>query len=134
MFRALVLTLLLCPAAGRAQDLTLRLTCDLNGLAAPMILAVDYVQSFDPLIGRDGGIRELFPAGTEIQTAGQIQGQGVTYVFTGRNGFADVTELPSNTRFRIRWVLDGPNDGVWMIVNPFGPGPTRHFCAFQGTM
>lgn len=135
MLRPLLLTLLLlAPLQARAQDVTLQLSCDLNGMAVPMLMAVEYLNSFDYSTTPGGDISGVFPVGTEIHTAGEIQGPGVRYIFTGVNEFADVTEFPSMTRFRVRWVLDGANNGVWMIVNPFGPGPTRHFCAFRSLM
>ncbi|MEX0287008.1 MAG: hypothetical protein AB3N23_20590 [Paracoccaceae bacterium] len=78
-----------------------------------------------------GHITGVFPVGVNVYVAGQMQGQGVGYTFTGVNQFADFVEYPSRNTFRVQWVMDGPRNGLWMIINPHGPGPTRHFCAFQ---
>ena len=131
LIRVLLLTVCLAAPAA-AQNVILNLSCNLGGIAAPMLMEVHYQQAFGLSANQRGHISGIFPVGVNVYTAGQMQGQGVTYGFTGTNEFADFTEYPSLNRFRVKWVLDGPNNGLWMIINPFGPGPARHFCAFQG--
>ncbi len=127
----LLLSLLATPAS--AQNAVLSLSCNLGGVAAPMVMEVHYQQAFGLSQNQRGHISGIFPVGVNVYTAGQIQqGQGVTYGFTGTNEFADFTEYPSLNRFRVKWVLDGQQNGLWMIINPFGPGPAQHFCAYQG--
>jgi len=91
-------------------------------------MQVHYQQAFDPLANFRGQITGLFPAGVTVYTAGQVQSATATYSFRGENQFADFTDHDTGARFRVEWVLDEPNNGVWMKVNPFG-ATTAHFCA-----
>ena len=123
----------LCLAApAAAQPVTVQFSCDIGGVPAPMRMTVEYQQAFGMSESFRGDISGVFPTGVNIYTSGTIEGQGVGYSFSGANQFADFVEYPSYSRFRVQWVLDGPNNGLWVIVNPFGEGPTRYFCVFQG--
>lgn len=129
--RPLLLILLLClPLPARAQQLIVSLTCNLDGAPAQMLLAVEYQAAFDPLFNFQGNISGLFPAGVTIYTAGQLQSASAAYTFRGENDFADFLDHGTGQTFRVQWVLDGPNNGLWMKVNPFG-GTTTYFCQFQ---
>ncbi len=129
--KALALTALAATPAA-AQDAMLTFSCDLNGMAVPMAMAVQYVSDTGIAADPRGNISGVFPTGVIVYTAGEVVGPQVRYVFSGQNDFADFTEYPSMNRFRVRWVLDSPRNGVWMVVNPFGPGPSQHFCALNG--
>ncbi|MFQ5622374.1 MAG: hypothetical protein ACE5FS_03160 [Paracoccaceae bacterium] len=125
------LAFVVAAGAARAQDVVLSLVCDLGGQPAQMTLAVQYQQAFDYSTNFKGNISGIFPVGVTIYTAGQVVSQVAGYTFRGENEFADFTGVGTGERFRVRWVLDGQRNGLWMIVNPFG-GATRHFCALQG--
>lgn len=125
-----VILALAAAAPAAARQATLRYTCDLHGGAAEMQMVVEYVAAFDPLFNYQGNITGLFPAGVTIYTAGTVQSPTAAYSFRGENDFADFTDHITGARFRVQWMLDGPRNGVWMRVNPFG-GTTVYFCALQ---
>lgn len=119
------------PAAANAQQITLTYSCNIEGVAAQMVMGVEYQQAFSPLHNFQGNISGLFPAGVTIYTAGQVVSPTARYSFRGENDFADFTDLVTGARFRVQWVLDAQRNGVWMKVNPFG-GTVTYFCALQG--
>ncbi|WP_146348443.1 hypothetical protein [Falsiphaeobacter marinintestinus] len=128
LFLAALLPVL--PAPALSQQVTLSYNCDFGGVAAQLVMAVEYQQAFNPLHNFQGHISGLFPAGITIYTAGQVTSPTAQYSFLGENDFADFTDLTTNERFRVQWVLDPQRNGIWMKVNPFGQ-TTTYFCAFQ---
>ncbi len=128
--KSLTLALAALPSTALAQQATLSYQCDLGGVPAQMVMAVQYQAAFDPLYNFEGNISGLFPAGVTIYTAGEVASQTARYSFRGENQFADFTDLITGERFRVQWVLDAQRNGVWMKVNPFG-GTVTYFCALQ---
>lgn len=126
----LAIALLMLPLPATAQQVVLTYACDLNGVSAEMTMGVEYQQAFDPLHNFRGNITGLFPAGVTVYTAGQVVSPAARYSFRGENDFADFTDLVTGARFRVQWVLDPRQNGIWMKVNPFG-GTTTYFCALQ---
>lgn len=62
-------------------------------------------------------------------TAGELRSTTL-YIFTGDNQFANFTEIATSQRFLVQWVPN--NQGLIMVINPFGPGPTQHTCVTTG--
>jgi hypothetical protein len=120
------------PTAGAAQNLMLEYRCDLGGAPARMVMQVQYVNSSGLSIrqGAVPSISGVFPTGVLVYTSGEMRSAVAGYSFVGENQFADFTTLGTNERFRVQWVLDPANNGLWMVINPFaGAGAQRHFCA-----
>ena len=128
--RSLIPVLAIAAAPAAAQQVTLDLTCLVEGAPAQMVMAVEYQQAFDPLTNFQGKISGLFPAGVTIYTAGTVSSATSRYSFRGENDFADFTDLLTYQQFRVQWVLDPARNGVWMKVNPFG-GTVIYFCELQ---
>lgn len=106
-----------------------RFNCDLNGLNGVLSMDVEAVGSSGVIWG--GGPNPEITAvigtgGVTYFTAGTMNSSSASYVFTGTNEFADFTDLSNSATFRVQWVSSA--NGLDMIVNPFGPGPTSHSC------
>lgn len=128
----LALLVMFCGASpAMAQPINLSLVCNLGGVAAPMQMEVHHQSAYGVSSNARGHISGVFPTGINVYTAGVLQGSNVKYSFTGTNNFADFTEYPSGNRFRVKWILDPQNNGLWMVVNPFS-GASRHFCTYRG--
>ena len=124
-------TLLASAEAARAQDVVLSLVCDLGGAPAQMTMGVEYQTAFDFSMTPSGDISGIFPVGVTVFTAGEVVSSTARYSFRGENDFADFTNIDTNERFLVQWILDPQRNGILMVVNPFGDA-TSHFCAFQG--
>jgi hypothetical protein len=103
--------------------------CDLQGLTGQLVMDVEVISAsgitWGP--GPDPDITGVIGTGDyTIYTEGGLDSPTSSYIFTGENQFADFTEVNTSERFRVQWV-DAPG-GITMIVNPFGPLPTQHFC------
>lgn len=103
--------------------------CDLNGLNGVLTIDVEVVSSnglvFGP--GPNPDITGVINTGdVTYYTAGRLVSPTASYFFTGENNFADFTEAETFNRFRVEWLTT--NEGITMVVNPFGPGPTSHDC------
>ena len=122
----------LLAAPATAQHRILTFNCDLGGAPAQMQMAVEYQQAFGLSTNQpSNSISGIFPTGVTVYTAGQVVSQVAQYTFRGENDFADFLDHTTGQTFRVQWVLDGANNGVWMKVNPFG-GTTTYFCALAG--
>lgn len=102
---------------------------DLQGSPGTLILDVEVVGNsgitWGPGVNPD--ITGVISTGSStIFTAGELRSDTALYVFTGENQFADFTDTATFERFRVQWA-ESPQ-GLTMIVDPFGPGPTIHEC------
>jgi hypothetical protein len=103
--------------------------CDLQGLIGKMVMDIEIIGSsgitWGP--GPDPQISGVIATGEyTIYTEGELNSPTANYAFTGENQYADFTEVNTFERFRVQWVEE--TNGLTMIVNPFGPGPTQHYC------
>lgn len=105
------------------------LDCDLQGLTGKMVVDIEIISSsgitWGP--GPNPQISGVIATGEyTIYTEGELNSPTANYTFAGENQFADFTEVNTFERFRVQWVEE--TNGLTMIVNPFGPGPTQYYC------
>jgi len=103
--------------------------CDLQGVNGVLTLEVEAVGSsgivFGP--GSNPAITGVIGTGDFVYfTVGELVSPTTRYVFTGENDFADFTNMTVPERFRVQFAL--VPQGLTLIVNPFGPGPTQVSC------
>ena len=109
--------------APGTQDFTL--SCNLDGVAATLSIRIEAVSTSGVARGIDGLV--VIPTGDVTYfTSGRLRSPVASYIFTGENNFADFTDENSLERFRVQWVPT--EDGLLMVVNPFGPGPVQYAC------
>jgi hypothetical protein len=111
---AIALTASAPALAQNNQTYTYR--CDLGGAPAVLVTQVTPVS--------DGA------GGYNLQYAGRLDSQSAHYSFVGENAYADFTNLNASERFRVQFVVQGPQ--LMLIVNPQGPGPTQYMCQRTG--
>ena len=131
--RAAALALLagLCCGPASAQNpQLLQYHCDLNGMVGVMTVQVETIGNTGVVIGSgpDRPITGVIgTGGGTLVYQGEIRSQTGYYVFTGRDAFADFTDMQTHARFRVRF--DQRQDGALILtINPFGRGPTQHLC------
>jgi hypothetical protein len=104
--------------------------CNLGGLTGNMVMDVEAITTAGVVYGPGPSpdITGVIGTGSVLYlTAGELVSPSARYVFTGDNQYADFTETTGSfERFRVQWVSDP--SGLVMVINPFGPGPTRHGC------
>ncbi|MBL4867319.1 MAG: hypothetical protein JKY67_13215 [Pseudomonadales bacterium] len=121
-------------ASGSGNQSRFFLDCDLQGLIGKMVMDVEIISSSGITWGSGPNPSITGVIGTgeyTLYVTGSLQSSNAYYVFNGENQFADFTELNTNERFRVQWVQK--TNGLDMIVNPFGQGPTQHFCEQTGS-
>jgi hypothetical protein len=103
--------------------------CDLNGLNGVLTMQVEAL-SASGIVWGSGPNPDITgvigTGGVSYITSGTLQSSTAAYSFTGRDQFADMTALTRIENFRVEWVATA--QGLTVIVNPFGPGPTSHDC------
>ena len=107
--------------------------CDLNGLVGNLTLDVEAINTAAPVFGAgpNPDITGVIGTGGVLYvTGGELVSPTARYIFTGDNQFADFTDTTTNQRFRVQWVADP--QGLVMVINPFGPGPTQQSCVLTG--
>ena len=108
------------------------LDCDLNGLNGELTLVVEAINTAGVVWGPgpNPDITAVIGTGSVLYvTSGSLVSSTASYGFTGDNQFADFFSNTTNERFRVEWVLN--QNGLTMIVNPFGPGPEQHDCILR---
>lgn len=103
--------------------------CDLNGAVGKMIMNVEAVANTGITwgSGTNPDITGVISTGDyTLYTEGEVRSDFAYYIFTGENSFADFTNMANSERFRVQW--QEIDNGLLMVVNPFGPGPTQHVC------
>lgn len=120
-------------SAAEAAAQMQRYRCDLHGEIAEMVALVEEIDG-QGLTWRDEPATR--PAAVVSNTVithlftGELRSDAVHYIFTGRNKFADFTDLVEGRRFRAQ--LNVLPDGALIIVlDPFGPGPIRAHCVIR---
>ncbi|MFN3201971.1 MAG: hypothetical protein ACE366_26435 [Bradymonadia bacterium] len=112
-----------------ANTFQMRLQCDLQGVTGDLTMQVEVVSDTGITWGSGANpdITGVISTGdTSWITSGTVTSPVAQYSFTGRNQFADFVDHQSYARFRVKWVPDG--DRLFMVINPFGPGPSQHVC------
>lgn len=109
--------------------------CDLNGATAVLTMEVEAINTagivFGP--GANPDITAVIGTGQVLYvTAGELRSNVALYTFTGENNFADFVDMATFDRFLVQWV--GADDGLTMVINPFGPGPAQHSCVSTGAV
>jgi hypothetical protein len=105
------------------------LDCDLNGQIGNMIMDIEAIGSSGVTwgAGPNPDITGVIGTGEyTLYVSGTLQSPNAYYIFSGENQFADFTEVNTYERFRVQWVAE--QDGLIVIVNPFGDAPERHYC------
>lgn len=103
--------------------------CDLNGQNGRMLMQVEVVANTGITWGSGSNpdITGVISTGDyTLFTTGSVTSDAAYYTFTGENNFADFVDQTFNQRFLVEW--REINNGLLMVVNPFGPGPTSHTC------
>lgn len=106
--------------------------CDLQGANGVLTMDVEAIRTtgltWGPGVNPDiTGV--IATGGFTYLTEGELRSSVALYRFTGENQFADFWDTASFERFRVQWVAN--NDDLVMVINPFGPGPTQHFCTLE---
>lgn len=106
--------------------------CDLNGANGELRMDVEAVGGSGAVWGPGANpeITAVIDTGdVTLYTSGELISNAAYYTFTGENQFADFTDHTFNERFRVQW--QETDNGLNMIVNPFGPGPAQHGCTLS---
>lgn len=110
------------------------LDCDLQGEIAKMEMLVEVLGDYGLTwsSGASPDITGVISTGDYIvYTSGTLQSSTGYYTFSGENQFADFYDHYSYARFLVQWIEE--KNGVWMIVNPYGPEPGQHFCTITAS-
>lgn len=108
--------------------------CDLNGQNAQMVMQVEVVTNTGITwgSGTNPAITGVISTGDyTLYTSGNVRSSVAYYTFTGENNYADFVDQNFNQRFLVEW--QEIENGLLMIVNPFGPGPASHTCILTGS-
>lgn len=106
------------------------LDCDLQGLTGELRIDIEVLRNAGIVWGTGPNPDITAVVGLDdvtYLTSGDLRSPTAHYVFTGENRYADFTDTGTHARFRVRW--EPIPNGLRMVVNPFGPGPTFHDCA-----
>ena len=116
---------------------TYRLTCDIGGVASSMVSTVEIINSHGIVVGPgfSPDIKVISAGDSTVYSSGEIRNQHAHYVFNGVGEYADVVEMGTGQRFRIRFELT--QGGLYIITNPFEgshgyEGSGRYLCKTDG--
>ena len=105
--------------------------CNIEGAPAQLTAQVQAVSPAGVFMDGAGMFAGSVPTGeVNYYYQGTVVSATSRYSFQGENQFADFVDLNTNDRFRVQFVIQGPQ--LLMIVNPFGPGPVQYLCQLQG--
>ena len=109
--------------------------CDLNGLNGVLTLNVEVISTagvvFGP--GPNPDITGVIGTGEVLYlTSGTLESAVASYGFTGENNFADFFSNFTSERFLVEWLAS--ENGLTMLINPFGQGPTTQECVLTSSM
>jgi len=109
------------------QTTVVSYACNIEGAPAQLTAQVQVVRPASIYMDPGGKFGGAIDTGEEhYYYQGMLSSAASRYTFTGEDQFADFVDLASNERFRVQFVVQGPQ--LLMIVNPFGPGPVRYLC------
>ena len=128
---ALALALGLAAPAQAQQVTVVTYVCNIEGAPAQLTAQVQAVSPAGVFMDGAGMFAGSVPTGEmNYYYQGTVVSATSRYSFQGENQFADFVDLNTNDRFRVQFVIQGPQ--LLMIVNPFGPGPVQYLCQLQG--
>jgi len=105
--------------------------CNIEGAPAQLTAQVQAVSPAGVFMDGAGMFAGSVPTGeVNYYYQGTVVSATSRYSFQGENQFADFVDLNTNDRFRVQFILQGPQ--LVMVVNPFGPGPVQYLCQLQG--
>ena len=128
---AVVLVIGLAAPAHAQQVTVVTYMCNIEGAPAQLTAQVQAVSPAGVFMDGAGMFAGSVPTGeVNYYYQGTVISATSRYSFQGENQFADFVDLNTNDRFRVQFVLQGPQ--LLMIVNPFGPGAVQYLCQLQG--
>lgn len=107
--------------------------CDLGGVNGVLTMDVEAINSTGVVFGAGSSpdiTGVVATGGVLYVTSGTVESATASYSFTGENNFADFVDRYTSDRFRVEWIQT--TTGLYMVVNPFGPGPTMYDCRSTG--
>ena len=122
----------LAAPAHAAQVTTVTYLCNIEGAQAQLTAQVQAVNTAGIYLDSSGLFGGSIPTGEVMYyyQGSLVSVTGGRYSFQGENAFADFVDLNTNDRFRVQFVVQGPQ--LLMIVNPQGPGPVQYLCQMTG--
>ena len=119
-------------APAQAQQVSVvQYACNIEGAPAQLTAQVQAVSPAGVFMDGAGIFAGSVPTGeVNYYYQGTVVSATSRYSFQGENQFADFVDLNTNDRFRVQFILQGPE--LLMVVNPFGPGPVQYPCQLQG--
>jgi hypothetical protein len=131
-FAASIVSAICLAVPGHAQQVSVvTYLCNIEGAPAQLTAQVQAVNTAGVFMDGAGMFAGSIPTGeVTYYYQGMVVSATSRYSFQGENQFADFVDLNSNERFRVQFIVQGPQ--LLMIVNPFGPGPVQYLCQLQG--
>lgn len=128
-FAALVFALPASAANPRAA--TFAWDCNIEGAPARLSAQVEAVTPAGVFVDANGLFAGAISTGeVNYYYEGNLVSATARYVFTGENQFADFTDLNTNDRFHVQFIVSGRD--LLMIANPHGPQPAQYGCTMVG--
>lgn len=132
---ALVLVTALAGVGVGRPSVVLRMVCDLGGVDAAFVAEVEIIRVVDGTWVRGVPVDRFLSLDLGAHTlvyGGEVRSPVARYIFTGRDAYADFTDMTTYARFRVQFVWQGRD--LLMIVNPFREPAWqgRHLCRFPG--
>jgi hypothetical protein len=131
-FIAAIVSAIGLAAPAQAQQVTVvQYACNIEGAQAQLTAQVQAVSPAGVFMDGAGMFAgSVTTGGVNYYYQGSVVSATSRYSFQGENQFADFVDLNTNDRFRVQFVIQGPQ--LLMIVNPFGPGPVQYLCQAAG--
>ncbi len=131
LIAAIVSVIGLAEPAQAQQVTVVTYACNIEGAPAQLTAQVQAVSPAGVFMDSSGLFAGSVPTGeVNYYYQGTVVSATSRYSFQGENQFADFVDLNTNDRFRVQFIIQGPQ--LLMIVNPFGPGPVQYLCQLQG--
>jgi hypothetical protein len=127
-FAAALGWILSIPGPTSAQrGATFRWVCDLDGAPGQLTAQVEAVTPAGVFLDASGLFAGSIPTNeVNYYYEGTLVSATARYHFSGENAFADFTDMITNARFHVQFVVQGPS--LLLIANPEGPQPARYLC------
>lgn len=125
---ALIALILAAPIeAANPRAATFAWDCNIEGAPARLSAQIEAVTPAGVFVNPNGLFAGSISTGeVNYYYQGTLVSATARYAFTGENQFADFTDLNTNDRFHVQFIMQGPE--LLMIANPHGPQPARYGC------